>query len=134
MDLVLVSCVSKKQNRAMPARDLYISDWFLKASAYAARLSPRWFILSAKYGLVHPGQVIAPYNITLKKMTAEERRRWAAGVLASLQPHLQDTGRVIFLAGLVYRENLVVPIRNRGHEIIIPMEGMRIGEQLQWLK
>jgi len=37
--IALVSCVSKTQTAPMPARDLYASTWFRKASAYA---DSRW--------------------------------------------------------------------------------------------
>lgn len=47
----LVSCVKRKRTSAAPARDLYISDWFVKARRYVERRRARWFILSAEYGL-----------------------------------------------------------------------------------
>jgi len=40
---------------------------------------------------------------------------------------------VQFLAGERYRELLVPLLREAGLEIHIPMEGLRIGEQLAWL-
>jgi hypothetical protein len=40
-----------------------------------------WFILSAKYGLVDPGQVIEPYEMTLNRMGRRERQAWAERVL-----------------------------------------------------
>jgi hypothetical protein len=66
--IALVACVSKKNTTPMPARDLYISAWFRKASMYAARVADRWYILSAKYGLVAPDTMIKPYDETLNKM------------------------------------------------------------------
>jgi len=66
--VVLVSCVSEKRTTACPARDLYTSDWFIKAARYASQVADEWYILSAGYGLVHPDQVLEPYNATLKTM------------------------------------------------------------------
>lgn len=58
--MFLVSCVGDKHSKPLPARELYRSDWFLKARAYVEAQGEEWFILSAKYGLVSPDQVIAP--------------------------------------------------------------------------
>jgi hypothetical protein len=132
--IALVACVSKKNPIPTPARDLYISDWFRKASAYATRVADEWYILSAKYGLVAPDTVIEPYDETLNRMPAAVRRTWARRVLEDLDPVLQPGDQVMILAGKKYRENLVDPIQQMGCSVEIPMEGLGIGKQLRWLK
>jgi len=99
--IVLVSCVSKKQNISLPAKDLYISDWFQKASAYARRIGDHWFILSAKYGLLPPDKVIEPYNITLKSLPKYQRQVWAKRVMQDLLPQIAPKDTIVFLAGQV---------------------------------
>jgi hypothetical protein len=131
--IVLVSCVSQKRTVPSTAQDLYLSSWFLNASAYAKRVGDQWFILSAKYGLLAPDKVIEPYNVTLKTMPVRSRRLWAVGVIRDLVRILSSGDTVVFLAGDAYRENLIVPIQNMGCQISIPMQGLRIGEQMQWL-
>ncbi|MBE9508891.1 MAG: hypothetical protein IMY86_12695 [Chloroflexi bacterium] len=132
--VALVACVSRKRSIPMPARDLYISDWFRKASAYARRVADEWYILSAKYGLLAPGTVVEPYDETLNRMPAATRRAWARRVSEDLGRALQPGDRVVILAGKNYRENLIDPIRGMKCSVEIPMEGLRIGEQLRWLK
>ncbi len=132
--IALVACVSKKNPMPMPARDLYISDWFRKASAYAMRVADEWYILSAKYGLVAPDTVIEPYDETLNRMPADARRAWARRVSKELGQVLQPGDQVMLLAGIKYRENLIGPIREMGCSVEIPLQGLRIGEQLRWLK
>jgi hypothetical protein len=132
--VVLVSCVSQKASRAMPAQDLYVSDWFRKASAYAKRISDEWYILSAKYGLIKPGTFIGPYDETLSLMKTRDRRMWARRVVDELREILEPGDRVVFLAGKMYRRHLTGPIRRIGCAIRVPMEGLRIGEQLSWLR
>ena len=131
--IYLVSCVGQKRLVPAPARDLYTSPLFCKASAYVDRTGRPWFVLSAKYGLVHPDETIAPYDLTLNTMPVADRRRWAGSVLTQLAPHLTNVGTVTFLAGQRYREFLEAPLRSRGLEVSVPMEGLRIGEQLGWL-
>lgn len=131
--VVLVSCVSEKRTVPSPARDLYTSDWFTKAARYADQVADEWYILSARYGLVHPDQVLEPYNATLKTMGKSARQAWAERVFASLKPRLSPGDTVVFLAGQAYREFLLAQVARLGCKVEIPMEGLRIGEQMQWL-
>jgi len=129
--IVLISCVSKKRSVSSPAKDLYISSLFQKNLAYARILKPdQIFILSAKYGLVDLEEVIAPYNVTLNTMKAPERREWASRVLSQLSSRADLTrDEFIFLAGNRYRENLLPHFAHYK----IPLEGLKIGEQLHRL-
>lgn len=130
--IFLVSCVGKKRNKPCPAKDLYISDWFQKARGLVERLGVRWFILSAEHGLVEPEQVLTPYEKTLNAMGVNERRAWASDLLAKLTT--LSTPSFTFLAGQRYREFLIGPLQECGYKIQVPMEGLRIGEQLGWLQ
>ena len=129
----LLSCVSQKRGEACAARNLYVSDWFCKARRYAEASGCPWFILSAEYGLVSPYQVIAPYERTLNTMRVAERRLWAERVSKQLAGAAPALSRVVFLAGNRYREFLAQHLASRGITVSIPMEGLRIGEQLSWL-
>ena len=131
--VALVACVGKKNPEPMAARDLYASDWFRKASAYAARTADEWYILSAKYGLISPKTVTEPYNETLKRMPAAARRIWAKRVMSDLTQRLRPSDGVMILAGQRYRADLLDPLRRMGCTVQIPMQGLRIGEQLAWL-
>ena len=130
----IVQCVSKKRDTPQPARDFYTSDLFVNASRYAVKISDEWYIISAKYHLVHPSELLEPYDVTLKKMAAQQRREWTERVFLELKPLLRSSDTVVILAGVVYRENLVKKIEKLGCKVKIPMEGLRIGEQNKWLK
>ena len=129
----LVSCVGQKLSMPAPARDLYASAWFCKARSYIESTGHPWFILSAKHGVVHPDEVIAPYDLTLKAMRIAERRRWADRVISQLEPKLGDVVEVTLLAGMRYREFIQPWLASTGVIVTVPMEGLRIGEQLSWL-
>jgi hypothetical protein len=130
--IVLISCASEKLPYAAPAADLYVSELFRCSLGYARMLNPdAIYVLSAKYGLLSLDQVIEPYNLTLNEMPAAEIKVWAERVLVQLRKVSDlEQDRFIFLAGDKYRKYLVPHIRN--YEV--PMEGKRIGEQLQFLK
>lgn len=128
-----MSCVAKKRAYAAPARDLYTSALFQKARAYAERTADAWFVLSAKYRLVNPDTVIEPYDVTLNDMGVSERRAWAAKVQQQLEPVTRTGDTVVMLAGVRYREGLTAALQRRGVRVEVPMQGLKIGEQLQWL-
>ncbi|WP_423908429.1 DUF6884 domain-containing protein [Candidatus Spongiihabitans sp.] len=130
--IVLISCVSKKLSRSAKAKDLYISTLFKLNLKYAKKLEPdKIFILSAKYGLLPLGQEIEPYEQTLNNMRSNEIKQWASRVLDQIKQvcSINET-EFTFLAGDKYRKYLLPHIKNAQ----IPLEGLRIGEQLQRLK
>ena len=131
--LALVSCVSKKQSRPSVAEHLYTSPWFLKAREYALSIASEWYILSAKYGLVHPTDQLSPYNSTLLRMKKSERQLWADAVLLKLGPLVSPGQTVVILAGAQYREFLIGPLEAQGAKIETPLANQGIGQQLAWL-
>jgi len=129
---ILISCVSRKLDRSAKAKDLYTSPLFRMGYRYARSLKPNnIFVLSAKHGLISSDKVIEPYNVTLNNMRAADVKKWSERVLAQLrkQTDLQKD-LFIFLAGEKYRKYLLPNIGNYQ----VPMEGLRIGKQLSWLK
>lgn len=130
--IVLISCVSKKLPRIAKAKDLYISPLFRLSLEYAKCLNADGiYILSAKYGLLPLDEEIAPYEQTLNRMSGRERKQWAQGMLAQLRAVADlRSDRFIILAGEKYREHLVPKIEKYD----VPLEKLRIGEQLRRLK
>ena len=129
--VVCISCVKSKQSRACEAKNLYVSSLFRKMLAVAERRKPlKIFILSAKYGLLNPDDVIEPYEQTLKNMKKPDRVAWAKKVIEELRQQTDlRRDHFVFLAGMPYRENLVPQIKHYS----VPMEGLSFGRQLQWL-
>lgn len=132
----LISCVSKQAPHPQPARSLFLSEWFKKAVRWVhqnLKSGDRWFILSARYQLVEPDTVLAPYGETMPLLSSAVRKIWADNVYAALRPMLNPGDRVVFLAGQYYRRDLVDRLRASGIDVDTPMEGLGIGQQLTWL-
>ena len=121
----LVACTKRKQPCPCAARQMYSpSALFRKASAYCAREYDTWYILSAKYGLLAPDEVIEPYDKTLKTMSKAERKAWGRKVSNQL---LQLGDHQYFAhAGLAYLKPL------SGMNIVNVLTGLRMGKRLQW--
>jgi len=130
--IILISCVSKKRSYNTQAKDLYNSPLFRLNMQYAQKLAPsKIFILSAKHGLIDIHDNIEPYDLTLNSMSSNERKLWSNKVLNQLIANCDlQRDHFIILAGQKYRQHLIEQLSS--YEI--PMQGLTIGKQLQFLK
>lgn len=117
--IVLVSCSAKKiplkKGEKIEAKHLYASTLFKKSWEYAQLLKPdSIYILSAKYGLVKPDDLLATYNKSLNDAKAKERKEWTAKVIDSLKREGVDLNKdnIIILAGESYWKYLAQQLGN----------------------
>lgn len=77
----VVPCSRQHVEHAAPARDFYESHQFRYTLAAAERMAAadggRVLIMSAKYGLVEPTEVLAPYDVTVNDSAAIDQFRLA---------------------------------------------------------
>ena len=130
--IILISCASKKLAYKSKAEDLYIITLFRLSFAYAKKLKPdKIFILSAKYGLLNLNDEIATYNETLNNKPVSDIKMWAKKVVTDLGKMVNlKNDMFVFFAGKKYREHILPHIKYYK----TPLEGLRIGEQLKFLK
>lgn len=128
---IFLSCVKSKRDYECATKDMYISDLFKKSYRYAETLGGNIYILSAKYGLLEPNDVIAPYNQTLVTANIATRKRWAYMVCKQMERKGIDySEQAIFLCGKHYREFVMRKFKNA----TAPLSCMGIGEQLKFYK
>lgn len=132
--ITLIGCVSKKAAGSRPARDLYDSELFRRRRAFAERSGRPWLILSALHGVVDPDTVLNPYDVALNRMSKAARREWGRRVVSQLESRFSSLDGVEFEihAGDEYGTAIEAPLGERGASIVRPLQGLRIGEQLQW--
>jgi hypothetical protein len=131
----LVGCVKEKAERPLAARDLYVSALFRGRRLYVEQSCEQWWILSALHGLLHPDEIVAPYNVTLKNESAARRRAWSQGVLQALRSRtVVERGDVVEIhTGADYRDfGLTDGLRAMGVEVVNPTAGMKLGVQLRF--
>jgi hypothetical protein len=124
---VLVACCGKKLVGKHAAKDIYQSQLFRKARAWAERHGDDWFILSAKYGVVAPDDQIDTYDLALNTTSREYRLEWAGRVATKLRDVAK--GRLVVLAG----ENYCQAWPEHFQFVERPLKGLGIGKQLAWL-
>jgi cytoplasmic iron level regulating protein YaaA (DUF328/UPF0246 family) len=110
------------------------SDLFNKAYAYCMRNYDQVVILSAKYGLLFPDDIIEPYDLTLNKMSVAEIEDWAETVFKQMQKrlNLSEIQAMFFHAGDKYRRRLLLKLQILSIECKAPLSGLDIGKQLKW--
>lgn len=131
--IVLVACSKKKLNYLEQAKNLYQGHLFKLARRYAEQVGDEWYILSAKWGLVHPDQILEPYNVTLSDYPPLRRALWGFMVRSQLKFHapVPFSNRLIVLAGKQYRVQILLPL---DYHVEVPLDGLGIGQQMSWLK
>lgn len=123
--IVIVGCGQRKLSRPAPAQQLYTGSYFAACSSTAAAIAPgRWYVLSARYGLVAPSRVIEPYDLTMWQpgaVDAEEvcRQADALGLL-------DET--VAALCGKRYADVIADAWAGHGY-VMRPLAGAGIGAQ-----
>lgn len=123
--IVLISCVSKKQRQKCMAKDLYISSLFKKSWVYANKLNPdAIYILSAEHHLLHPETPIEPYEKTLNECNVTERKTWTEKVLKQMKAEGLDVenDKFIILAGKKYYQYLI-DNQNGIKNYTLPLQG-----------
>lgn len=132
MKIALVSCSKNKKEITCIAEEMYSeSTLFKKATTYLKTQNyDKWFILSAKYGLLEPDEQIEPYDVTLNNMSSPEIKKWAERVNQQLNQYKIIT--VDFYAGDRYRKFLIPLLEESGIKCDVPLKGMGIGQQLQY--
>lgn len=129
--LVIVPCGARKLPERAPARDLYVGPYFRAALAWAESVTDgdpkRVLILSARYGLIRPWMVRAPYEqrMDLPGAISTERVRGQA----HYGYHLTDYPHVLAVGGAAYLD----VVRAVWPHAVAPFEGLPLGRQLSAL-
>jgi hypothetical protein len=132
--VVLVGCVESKADVPMRARDLYTSALFGRRREYAERTGAPWFIVSSQWGLVDPGQILAPYDMYLADQPRSYRRAWGRFVVEqlALATPLSESTVVEIHAGQDYIDAIAEPLAARHVQVSTPVRVSSQGEMLQW--
>lgn len=131
--IVILGCCGPKKAVPAPAHELYSSTLFRLGWEWARSVTNTRsiFALSARYGLIHITDTVAPYSLILgqKGSVPTETIAQQARVLGLLE----GGQRVFVAAGKIYRR----AAQSAGLRLILDDGGytkLTIGLRLQWLK
>ncbi|NDJ84415.1 MAG: hypothetical protein GYB66_00880 [Chloroflexi bacterium] len=136
MTTIALVAGSKSQQK-VPALSqlLYRTPLFQKTSLYVEQHYERWYILSAKYGLLEPDTVIEPYSLSFHDLSRDERFRWARRVIERLShQRIRTHDTIAIFAGKHFQEFLIPVMEGRRFNVTVPLSGMNAAQQLRWLE
>lgn len=132
-DFVLVGCVKSKAKTAQPGQSLYTSPLFTRRRRYAELSGVPWFIISSRWGLVEPTELVAPYDEYLGDQPAAYRRAWGAFVAAQLSRRVALEGAMVEVhAGDPYVSALRAALEALGARVLDAVDARSMGETLAW--
>jgi hypothetical protein len=122
--VVLVGSSGATADEPRPAGRMFRSDGFARAREHAVHSGAPWFVLSAKHGLLHPDDVISPFEIQIDDQPAAYRTAWGEWVVAQLADRLQLDGVTVEVHGGVdFAQPLRQPLARRGAALDLPLPG-----------
>jgi len=127
----LVSCSKRKLCRPAPARELYSPSYvFDRSVRYLERRCDEWWVLSARHGLVHPDEVLEPYDENLSGAPKTVREEWGARVRRALLERYEGRRiKLVLMAGKSYASFL----EGLEFEVEEPLRGLGTGHRRRWL-
>ena len=129
----LVGAVKSKRRHPTRAAELYTSPLFRGRVAYVQVRCDRWYLLTARDGLVLPDEVLDPSEDSLTLASSAAKRAWSQRVLEAIGRELGDLRGYEFEihAGAAYREyGLVAGLEAQGATVDVPARGLSQGDQL----
>src|SRR5687768_3995081 len=104
------------------------------AALHATLSGAPWYFVSALHFLVHPDQVIKPYEHSLKAVPPEQRGTWALTTLQMVHAEASRRGRpwpavVEIHAGGVYASSLAAACHRFPGNLVaeLPLDGFQVG-------
>ena len=141
MRIALVACGGRdtggQPRPPAPAREVYDGPLFRARRRHVAASCDRWFVLSPRYGLVGPEDLVEPETERLVDLPRAWREAWTAAVLAELDEVCGSlAGSVVELhAGRAFCEaGLEHGLVARGASVARPVQGLGQGKQLSWYR
>lgn len=137
--IALVGCGASKLARRAPAKDLYTSSLFRLSRAFAEQ-GEHWRIVSAKFGLLDPEEIIEPYEQKLGPKDVDHWGKVVANAIVStfcFEDNLPIArAEVVFLCGKTYASAIRAALFGRPSitSLESPLDHMGLGKRMQWLK
>lgn len=139
---ILISCASTKNPEVGPedkskAAELYAGSKFNMYKQYAEGESEKtgkpWFILSGKYGLVAPDEVIQNYNVGLQSQNKAYREQWYKDTVSQIEDRIPAGSFIQILASAPYASGLVPRLMELGYVVDWPLKGLSQGLHRRWV-
>lgn len=128
--VAVINCASKKLSYSAPAKDFYIGTVFKVQLEFCKKNFSNYCIISAKYGLLLPTDIVEPYNLYIGDLTDQQRKELFLDCAKSLRDKFSNCSKIYFLTTDKYAE-LAQYVTG---ECIFLLDGLRGRQKLHYLK
>lgn len=122
--LLLIPCGKEKLSERTIASELYIGSYFKAGLNFAINNGLKFKILSAKYGILEPTDLIEPYDLHMKDTGEDYRLKWAYSIKETLNEYDSYS-----ICGAEYE----LPLLRVGCKLKILLNGLTQGFRLKAL-
>jgi hypothetical protein len=131
--VVLIASSGATSRQPHAAAELFESQGFAAARDHAVRSGHPWFVLSAKHGLLDPGDVVGPFDVQIGDQASGYRATWGEWVVAQLAARVQLQDVVVEVHGGVdFAQPLRTPLARRGAALDIALPNTWRGPETAW--
>jgi len=126
--ILIIPCGKKKREGKHRAKELYTGPYFKACLNFAEKFFPKsYFIFSAKYGLLHPDEMVESYDVTFKRKNSSTVK------VERLREQLQKFNLIdkslVVLGGKDYIERLIRALK-APNRLVAPLKGFGLGRQI----
>jgi hypothetical protein len=132
--LAIIPCTSQKADEPGPARDVWTGVHFQLTLMHAEEFYDRTVIMSFKYGLITPDDLIEPYDMNIHKEPLKVRVQWKRMMMQHIQREMSGEldpkpGIVGLYVGGIDVDWLYKAFTGRGARVIQPWKGLGTGQR-----
>lgn len=134
MKVAIINCGSSKKPYTCQARDLYTGNLFCASRKYCEDNYSQYIILSAKYHMLFPEDIISPYELYLGDLTKQEKLDWNNVVVKQIMKYFPNTTQLDFYTSKMYSEGAISILENNGYVCKTFLNDLGMGYKVQWFK
>ena len=134
MKIAVINCGSSKQLYTCPAKELYTGNLFCASRRYCEDNYSQYIILSAKYHMLFPEDIVSPYELYLGNLEPDEKLVWDKITADQIMGHIPNTVQLDFYTSKMYSEGLIPILENNGYVCKTFLNNLGMGYKVQWFK
>lgn len=134
MEVAVINCGAEKQYKKCKAKDLYTGSLFVASRKFAQSNYSQYCILSAKYHVLMPDDIVKPYDMFLGNFTKQQKQEWWQETAKQLMVKFSTGTKFDFYVGQDYVEGIlpILDSNNIQYECFLNHLGM--GYKIQWFQ
>ena len=132
--IFIINCSKEKLNYPIKASDMYCSERFILSKKIAKKQGNKWYVLSAKYGLISPDTIIEPYDISVNDWSEKEKKEYASKVIKQISDYGIGKDRLVFLCNSPYTNDILKKLEKKKCQIVAPFFHLKENLYFRYLK